>query len=205
MHFSALVLALTMAAGSVSGVTIRNFRSASCKGTYYRQCSGILPWQCCSGGPTSNGVVSSAEFIGVPPTALGSICKAKGATNCGEVARSASGSRFCIGAANCRGSFWMDCNYCNKRDLTSRDAIPQELQGASAENSVEPDTIAFEDHQFKYDSSVPADVKQKFDDLFDTDASYADIPEELKQYELKGSERRGLDDLEELEATGLFE
>ncbi|KAI0135798.1 hypothetical protein F4814DRAFT_402582 [Daldinia grandis] len=204
MHFSAFVLAFTMAAGSVSGVTIRNFRSATCKGNY-KQCSGILPWQCCSGGPSTSGAVSSAEFMGVPPTALGSICKAKGATNCGEVVRSASGSRFCIGAANCRGSFWMDCNYCSKRDLSSRDEVPKELQGASAENSVDADTVAFEDHQFKYDSSVPADVKQKFDDLFDADAGYADIPEELKQYELKGNERRGLDDLEELEATGDYE
>ncbi|KAI1660582.1 hypothetical protein F4813DRAFT_400717 [Daldinia decipiens] len=205
MHFSAFVLALTMAAGSVSGVTIRNFRNTSCKGTTYKQCSGILPWQCCSGGPTSSGVVSSSEFMGMPPTALGSICKAKGATNCGEVAHSGSGSRFCIGAANCRGSLWMDCNYCSKRDLASGNGIPKELQGLSAESSVEPDTVAFDDHQFKFDDSVPADVKQKFNDLFEAEASYADIPEELRQYELKGSERRGLDDLEELEASGQFE
>ncbi|KAG4223527.1 hypothetical protein PC116_g28008 [Phytophthora cactorum] len=192
-----------MAAGSVSGVTIRNYRSATCKGNYI-QCSEIAPWQCCVGGP--KGVVSSAEFLGLPIASYGAICRKKGSTNCGEVKNAGSGLRPCVGGGNCRGSMWMNCNYCgNKRDvedltnvtsIAGRDEIPQELQGASSQGSAQADTIAFEDHQFKYDDSVPADVKEKFDGLLEADAGYADVPEELKQYELKGKDRRGDDDWE---------
>ncbi|KAI1370409.1 hypothetical protein F4677DRAFT_438444 [Hypoxylon crocopeplum] len=190
MHFFNLIFAIALTVESASAVTIKNFRSSTCKGNFI-QCSNVLHWQCCSGGPSNTGVVTSAEFSGMPPTAVGAICMERYGNACGSVARAASGSRFCIGSQNCRGSFWMDCNYCNKRDIESRDGLPAELAGASAKDSVDADVIAFEDHQFNFDGSVPADAKQKLSDLFEADAGYTDIPQELKKYELKGNQRRG--------------
>ncbi|KAI1799485.1 hypothetical protein F4811DRAFT_543564 [Daldinia bambusicola] len=201
MHFSNFVVAATMAAGSVSAVSIRNFRTATCKGNYL-QCSDISPWTCCEGN-ANGGTVTSSMFLGLPIAAYGAICRAKGGSNCGEVKDAASGLSICLRGANCKGSMWMNCNYCNKRDEESvnatsivENAIPQEFIGASSRSSARADVIAFEDHQFKYDDSVPTEVKDKFLSLLEADAAYEDIPEELKQYELKGKDRRGDGDWE---------
>ncbi|KAI0169549.1 hypothetical protein GGR52DRAFT_573613 [Hypoxylon sp. FL1284] len=182
-----------MAVEPITAVTIRNFRSANCRSTNYVQCSRAPPWSCCSGGPSRTGTFSSSHFAGLPPTAIAAICKRKFGSNCGEVAQSGPGLNLCLNAGNCRGAFWMDCNYCNKRDndLAVRDGVPDALKGASAKESVEPDVLAFDNHQFKIDNSVPEADRNKLNQLFEDDKTYDDIPQDLKKYELKGAQRRG--------------
>ncbi|KAI1469822.1 uncharacterized protein F4812DRAFT_457225 [Daldinia caldariorum] len=190
-----------MAAGSVSAVTIRNFRTATCKGNYF-QCTGIKSWTCCVGS-AKGGTVTSSLFLGLPIAFYGAICKAKGGSNCGEVKNAGSDLHLCLGGANCKGSMWLNCKRCRKRDeefanatSVAESGIPQELIGASSRSSARADVIAFENHQFKCDDSVPTEAKEKLFSLLEADAGYDDILEELKQYELKGKDRRGDEDWE---------
>ncbi|KAI6082978.1 hypothetical protein F4821DRAFT_263441 [Hypoxylon rubiginosum] len=189
MRFHTLLLVIAVAVEMASAVTLRNFRTPTCKGNYIK-CSHAEEWECCVGGPSSSGVVRSSLITGLPPTGLGAICTYRTSDNhhrnaCGSVKDSASGLSVCVGYPNGAGSMWFDCSNC-RRDgnlLDYRD-VSAAVADQSGKSSVEPDRVAFEGHEFKWDSSVPADAKQRLTDLYQRDAGYDDIPADLKKYEV---------------------
>lgn len=184
MHFfSAITVVLAATASCVSAVTIRNYRTGTCKGNYL-QCSNVGALTCCD--LQAQKVYSSSLFLGLPTTAVGSICRRNGQNSCGKVMKTGRGLSLCLGQGSATGSFWFDCRSC-KRSAKLQDR-GLDLVAAQAQNSVEaalPGIVAFEDHQFKINGDVPQNMTDALLHLYHSDASYADIPHEYLQYEVK--------------------
>ncbi|KAI4864309.1 hypothetical protein F4820DRAFT_470647 [Hypoxylon rubiginosum] len=203
MHFNVLATAATAALtfGPASAVTIFNYRTGTCNGNSYKQCSDIGKFQCCDGSLIDK-QVKSAKFIDLQMTSFGVICDGTDKVPCGPKVQSTMGLGSCIGAESGRGTMWGDCNYCRKRGVDGRDVldIDQALKVASESQAfgvVAADVAGFLDknkkpHQFNINGTVPEDVKEQFEHYIDADSLYEDLPENLKAYELKGNHRRGI-------------
>ncbi|RDH30305.1 hypothetical protein BDQ94DRAFT_173001 [Aspergillus welwitschiae] len=62
--------------------------------------------------------------------------------------------------------------------------IPVGHPAHKANTSVEPDMIGFDGHEFSINESTPTDIRDALLAYFDSDATYADIPEEYRIYEV---------------------
>jgi hypothetical protein len=189
MHFPIALIALIAAASSSSAVTIRNYRTGTCKGTY-RQCTNIKAQFYCA--RSVNPVYSSSRFLGLPTTAIGAICTAKGGKKCGTVKKAGRGLNLCIGNGNSKGSYWFGCRSCSRGEdgeLSMAGGAVGEIDvsslgdAATTIGSVAPDIIAFDGHQFGINQTTPQGVVDTLFQYFDAGADYADLPVDLKVYE----------------------
>lgn len=184
MHFFNILVAISAAATSVSAVTIRNYRTGTCKGNYL-QCSNVPAQDCCD--LAQNRVYSSSLFLGLPTTAVGAICAGKGRLNCGTIKKAGHGLSLCLGNGNSKGSYWFDCRSCRKRDgLGTREIDVASISGGAtpASGVSKPDIVAIEGHQFRIDGTTPPQDVASILHHFETESDYAAIPEGLKKYEL---------------------
>ncbi|KAJ5979264.1 hypothetical protein N7501_002606 [Penicillium viridicatum] len=183
MRFLAnIVVLLVTICSSTHAVTIRNYRTGTCKGDY-AQCSNVSPRDCCD--LSHNRVFSSSLFLGLPTTAIGAICSRKGNLHCGIVQKAGHGLSLCLGKGNSRGSYWFDCRSCRKGEIDGG-AIDLESMSEvnNATSTVSPDIIAIEDRQFNIGGDTPQHVTDGLIEHFYSDGDYSSLPEEYKIYEL---------------------
>ncbi|KAF7169054.1 hypothetical protein CNMCM5623_001886 [Aspergillus felis] len=182
MHFSlAFVLVmLTIMAHSTTAVTIRNYENRGCGGRF-KACRNVRQQACCDSRPGRS--YGASRFLGLPTTAIGSICTHNRGKNCGIVKKSGHGLGLCLSNPSSRGSYWFDCRSC-RRDAAVAGEV-SDVQILSADDVVEPDIIAFdEEHQFDIGPTTPQNAKEALHQYYESNATYADIPEELKAYEI---------------------
>ncbi|KAI1776215.1 hypothetical protein F4818DRAFT_440582 [Hypoxylon cercidicola] len=201
MHFTVLATA-ALTFGPAFAATIFNYPTATCNGNSYKQCSNIGSFQCCDGSLSSKSV-KSAKFINLGMTSFGVICEGTNIVPCGPKLQSTMGLGACISASEKgRATMWGDCNYCRKRGVDGRDTLDIDLALKTAHEhdigTVAADVAGFLDknrqpHQFNINDTVPADVKEQFEQYIDADSLYEDLPDDLKAYELKGNHRRGIE------------
>lgn len=183
MHYIPTLIAYLTFVSAVSAVTIRNFRAGTCKGGNYKECKGINTYACCDKSPTKS-AYSSSLFMGLPTTGVGSVCNEVRGKTCGRVHASGIGLNACVGKSNSRGSFWFDCRQtgtCPKGRATQPDVA--ELAHIQAIETVAPDIVAIDYRQFYTNETTPEHVVNTLLELLDTDATYGDVPIELKKYE----------------------
>lgn len=160
---------------------IRNYEERNCRVIRGRiaACRNAAEHACCDNRPGRT--YSSSKFIGLPPTAIGYICTHYRGQNCGLVRDSGHGLSLCLNYPNSRGASWFDCRSCRRPNQLS----DLELAIAhKANTSVEPDMIGFDGHEFSINESTPTDIRDALLAYFDSDATYADIPEEYRIYEI---------------------
>lgn len=183
MHFTPALIAYLTSVSAVSAVTIRNFRAGTCKGANFGQCNKINTYACCDESPTKS-VYSSSLFKGLPTTGIGAVCNRVRDKNCGRIHASGFGTNACVGKSNSRGSFWFDCRQtgtCPKGRATQLDVA--QLAHIQAIDTVTPDIVGIDYHQFYTNGTTPKHVVIALFELLDTDVTYEDIPIELKKYE----------------------
>ncbi|XRM44150.1 hypothetical protein ABZX51_007295 [Aspergillus tubingensis] len=163
-------------------VTIRNYEKRNCRTIRGRfaACRNAAERACCDNRPAPT--FSSSKFTGLPPTAIGSICTHLRGQNCGLVRDSGHGLSLCLNYPKSRGAWWFDCRNCRRPDQQISDL---ELAMAhKANTSVEPDMIGFDGHEFSINESTPMGIRDTLLAYFDSDTTYADIPEEYRIYEV---------------------
>ncbi|GAB1199563.1 hypothetical protein APSETT444_008913 [Aspergillus pseudonomiae] len=167
-------------AQSTTAVTIRNYEKAGCGGRF-KTCRNVRPQACCDSRPGRS--YGASRFYGLPTTAIGSICTHKRGKNRGIVQKSGHGLRLCLSNPSSRGSYWFDCRSCRRDAALAGEVL--DVQILPANDVVEPDIVAFdEEHQFDIGPATPQNVKEALLQYWDSNATYADIPEELKAYEI---------------------
>ena len=169
---------VTITAQFITAVTIRNYENRGCGGRFM-VCRNVRQRTCCDSRPGPS--FGATRFYGLPTTGIGSICTHNRGQNCGIIRKSGHGLSLCLSHPTSRGSFWFDCRSCrtNAEGEVSSDQI------ISANDVAEPDIVGFdEDHQFDIGPSTPQNIRETLLQYCDADATYADIPEELKAYEV---------------------
>ncbi|RSL91476.1 hypothetical protein CEP52_014226 [Fusarium oligoseptatum] len=182
MRFMNTIIAYLASVSTVSAVTIRNYRTSTCKGNY-RECKSIKTYDCCDKSPSR--VFSSSKFLGLPPTGIGAVCREEKGHKCGRIHKSGHGLDLCVGAGNLKGSFWFDCRQtgtCNRR-RGARQLDADKAERAYDTTPTAPDIVAIDDHRFYTNETTPEHVVGALLELYEADASYEDIPIELKMYE----------------------
>ncbi|KAG9505098.1 hypothetical protein J7337_002064 [Fusarium musae] len=182
MHFTQIFLTSLATLDAASAVTIRNFRTGTCKGNY-RECTRIQTYSCCA--ERIGNVFSSSLISGMPPTGIGAICVGKQGKNCGEVKKGGFGSPLCLGSGNSKGTFWFDCaqtHHCHAR--RGARSLDVQLRDISTPDKIStPDFVGIDDHRFFTNETTPEEIVRGLLELVETDVSYDDIPVEFKKYE----------------------
>ncbi|GFF46488.1 hypothetical protein IFM46972_08053 [Aspergillus udagawae] len=175
-----ILVMLTIMTQSTTAVTIRNYENGGCGGRF-KACRNVRQHACCDSRPGRS--YGASRFYGLPTTGIGSICTHNRGKNCGIVKKSGHGLGLCLSNPSSRGSFWFDCRSC-RTNAALVDEV-SDVQTPSANDAVEPDIVAFdEEHQFDIGPTTPPDVRETLLQYYDSDATYADIPDELKAYEI---------------------
>ncbi|KAF4991470.1 hypothetical protein FGRMN_7781 [Fusarium graminum] len=183
MHFTPTLITYLTSVSAVSAVNIRNFRAGTCKGANFGECRDVKTYACCDKSPTKS-VYSSSLFQGLPTTGIGAICNQEAGKNCGRIHQAGNGLSACVAKSNTRGSFWFDCRQtgtCPKGRATQPDVL--KLAHIQAIETVTPDIVGIDYHQFYTNKSTPEHVVNALFELLDTDVIYEDIPAELKKFE----------------------
>ncbi|KAF5675173.1 hypothetical protein FHETE_2592 [Fusarium heterosporum] len=183
MHFIPDLIACLASVSAVSAVGIRNYRAGTCKGSNFGQCENVKTYACCDKSATKS-VYSSSLFKGLPTTGLGVLCNREAGKNCGRVHQAGNGLSACVAKSNTRGSFWFDCRQtgtCPKGRATQPDV--SKLAHIQAIETVTPDIVGIDYHQFYTNETTPEYVVDALFELLETDVIYEDIPAELKKYE----------------------
>lgn len=171
---SSLAVIIIILCSLTPAVIIRNYEERNCRVIRGRiaACRNAAEHACCDNRPGRT--YSSSKFTGLPPTAIGYICTHHRGQNCGLVRDSGHGLSLCLNYPNSRGASWFDCRSCQRPNQLS----DLELAIAhKANTSVEPDMIGFDGHEFSINESTPTDIRDALLAYFDSDATYADIPD----------------------------
>lgn len=175
------------------GVIIRNYSGRGCT-LYYKACYDIPSHKCCSARARP---YASSHVAGIIDSEVKLICSGVSTWPCRAVLHSTVGSG-CISpigpTQQARGSMWFSClRGCTSKAAvnTNGDVITQysdpNVDVSSDNSEVEPDKIVFDGHVFDINYHVPANATAQLEDLAEAMASYADIPQELLQYEVTNS------------------
>ncbi|RDK45628.1 hypothetical protein M752DRAFT_263245 [Aspergillus phoenicis ATCC 13157] len=151
-------------------VIFRNYEERNCRVIRGRiaACRNAAEHACCDNRP---GRTYSSRYI----------CTHYRGLNCGLIRDSVHGLSLCLNYPNSRGASWFNCRSCREPNQLS----DLELAIAhKANTSVEPDMIGFDGHEFSINESTPTDIRDALLAYFDSDATYADIPEEHRIYEV---------------------